>query len=98
MTMMNPIGYRNDGRRGYGPVVPVAVKSMASILAIACAIGSFLVHNAGGKFMLAVVAVVLGLIGMLRAVSPRISGGILSLVAIVLAAFGMLVAIVDAVF
>lgn len=86
------------GRRGFGPRVPGTVKSMASIAAILCAVGSLIVGNAGGKMLLAIVAVVCGLVGLLRAVSPRVSGGILSLAAIAIAVIGFGVAMFDAVF
>lgn len=72
-------------------------KSMASILAIVAAVAAFIVNNAAGKFGLAILAVLLGLVGMIRAASPRVSGGILSIAAIVIAAFGLLWALVDAV-
>ena len=85
-------------QRGFGPRVPVAVKSMASIAAILCAVGSLVVGNAGGKMLLAILGVVFGLVGMLRAVSPRVSGGILSMIAIVIALVGFVVAMFDAVF
>ena len=98
----NPLNYGvqhgHGYQHGYGPRVPVAVKSMASIAAILCAVGSLIVGHAGGKMLLAVVAVVCGLVGMLRAVSPRVSGGILSMVAIVIALLGFVVALFDAVF
>ena len=99
MAMLNnPLNYGVQHQRGYGPRVPVAVKSMASIAAILCAVGSLIVGNAAGKMVLAIVAVVCGLVGMLRAVSPRVSGGILSMVAIVIALLGFVVAMFDAVF
>jgi hypothetical protein len=77
--------------------VPHQAKSAASIIAILAAIGSFIVHNAGFRFGLAIGAVLFGLAGMAKAVSPRTSGGILSVTAIVLAGVGLLVAILDAV-
>jgi hypothetical protein len=79
------------------PTVATPVKSMASIIAICCAIGSFVVDNAAGKMVLAIAAVVAGLIGLLRAASPSVSGGLLSLVAIVMAVGGFLVAMLDAI-
>jgi hypothetical protein len=48
--------------------------------------------------LLAILGVVFGLVGMLRAVSPRVSGGILSMIAIVIALVGFVVAMFDAVF
>jgi hypothetical protein len=83
-------------RRGEMYRVPTPVKSMASIIAIICAVASFIVPNAAGKLVLALVAMVAGLVGMLRAAHPNVSGGILSIVALVVAVFGVLVAIFDA--
>ncbi|QOV87464.1 hypothetical protein [Humisphaera borealis] len=80
------------------PRVPEPVKSTASIIAIACAVGSFFVDHAMLRLLLVCIAVVAGLIGLLRSVSPRVSGGILSVVAIVLAAIGFVVALFDVVF
>ena len=100
MALLNMPGQYQGGPReyGYGPRVPVAVKSMASIAAILCAVGSLIVGNAGGKMLMAILAVVFGLVGMLKAVSPRISGGVLSMIAIVVALIGFVVAMFDAVF
>ena len=84
-------------RQTDGPIMAAPVKSLASILAIVCAIGSFMVHNAAGKFSLAVAGVLLGLVGLARALSPRVSGGLLSLLAITVAVIGLLAAILDAV-
>jgi hypothetical protein len=80
------------------PRATTPVKSIASIAAILFAMCSFIISNAAGKMVVAVVAVGFGLVGMLRAASPRVSGGILSMVAIVLAIFGFVVAIIDAIF
>lgn len=93
MALLNLPG---NYRRGEVYRVSTPVKSMASIIAIICAIASFVVPNAAGKLVLALVAVGAGLIGMLRAVHPNVSGGILSIVALVIAVFGVLVAIFDA--
>jgi hypothetical protein len=78
-------------------VVPSQAKSAASILAILAAIGSFFVANAAFKFGLAMGAVVLGLVGAAKAMSPRTSGGLLSIAAITIAGIGLLAAILDAV-
>ncbi|HEX8915452.1 MAG TPA: hypothetical protein VF796_24075 [Humisphaera sp.] len=96
MALM-PLNYRGNDPYRPGFRLQTPVKSMASIAAILCAIASFMVHNAAGKMALAVIAIVAGLIGMVRAVSPNVSGGILSVVAIVVAVFGFLAAIFDAV-
>lgn len=84
-----------DHHQGAG--MGTQAKSLTSMLAIASAVGSFFVDNAAGKFSLAILAVILGLIGMIRAASPRVSGGILSIAAILIAVVGLLVAILDAI-
>ena len=96
MALM-PLNYRGGNQYGNGYRLQTPVKSMASIAAILCAVASFIVNNAAGKMALAVAAIVAGLIGMIRAVSPNVSGGILSVIAIVVAVFGLLAAIFDAV-
>jgi hypothetical protein len=94
MALLN---YQGKYGRTDGPIMAAPVKSMASILAIVCAIGSFMVANAAGKFSLAVAGVLLGLVGLARALSPRVSGGILSILAITIAVIGLLAAILDTV-
>jgi hypothetical protein len=80
-----------------GPLSP-PVRSTSSILAILCAIGSFaFVDNAAGKMLLAALAVLFGLVGVLRSTSPRFKGGLLSVVAIVIAVLGLLAALLDAI-
>jgi hypothetical protein len=79
------------------PVVSGQVRSTASIVAIISAIFSF-VMSAKGREMIALlcalVAVGAGLLGGLRALSPRVSGGLLSITAVVLGVIAVLVAIV----
>ena len=73
------------------------VKSGASIVAIIAAIGSFILSARGREFlalMAAGLAIIAGLLGALRATSPRVSGGVLSLAAIVLGAIAVVVALV----
>jgi hypothetical protein len=79
------------------PVHPA--KSIASIIAICSGLASFYfsaTHRAGLGFGLALLAIICGILGALRAVSPRISGGFLSMSAIVLGVIAILVAIVAA--
>ena len=80
------------------PRVPAPVKSTASIIAIGCAIGSFFVDHAALKLVLVVIAVLAGLVGLMRAIHPNVSGGFLSIIAIFLAAIGFIVALFDVVF
>ena len=78
-----------------GPVTGQA-KSAASILAIVAAIGSFILSARGREFLAlfaAIVAIGAGLLGGMRALSPRVSGGILSIMAVVLGAIAVLVSL-----
>src|SRR5262249_29614829 len=68
--------------------------SGAAILAFVFAVVAFFVNPLLG-FFLALGAVLLGIIGMLRAISPRTRGGLMSLAAIVLGVLGMVVKIID---
>ena len=80
-----------------GPVVTSPAKSLASIVAIIAAIVSFVMSARGQEFMAlgaAVVAIGAGLLGGLRALSPRVSGGILSMLAVVLGAIAIVVALI----
>jgi hypothetical protein len=80
------------------PRVPAPVKSTASIIAILCAVGSFFVDHAALRLLLVVIAVIAGLVGMLKAIHPQVSGGILSIIAILIAAAGLVAALLDVVF
>jgi len=66
--------------------------SIPSILAIVAAIGSFMTGAALG-FILAIAAIVLGLIGLLLALMPQTRGGIVSLISILAGAVGIIAAI-----
>ncbi len=66
--------------------------SIPSVLAIVCAIASFNAGAAAG-FMLAIVAMVLGILGLLIAFRPQKRGGIVSIVAVLAGAAGILAAI-----
>lgn len=83
---------RPDG----GPVTGPA-RSAASIVAILAAIGSF-VLSANGRELWALVAAIVaigaGMLGGMRALSPRVSGGILSILAVVLGAIAVIVALI----
>lgn len=68
----------------------------AATVAILAAIIGWIVLFArypGWSFWLNIVAVVAGIIGLLMAASPRVSGGIASIIAIVLGAVGVILAI-----
>jgi len=82
---------------GTTPVVAGPAKSAASILAILCAIASFILSARGREFLAlgaAIVAIGAGLLGGLRALSPRVSGGILSIFAVLMGVVAILVAVI----
>ena len=61
-------------------------------LAIVAALGGIIAVFSGHPvwgFIIELVAILLGVGGLLRAASPRVSGGILSIVAIVIALIGL---------
>jgi hypothetical protein len=79
------------------PVGGGQARSAISILAILAAVGSFLLSAKGREFLAmgaAGFAVVAGLMGGVKALSPRVSGGMLSIAAVLLGAVGVLVAFV----
>lgn len=71
--------------------------SFASILAIIAAIGSFTV-GAGWGLLLAVVAIVLGVIGVVVALLPGVRGGVLSTISVLIGVVGILGAILRIIF
>lgn len=71
--------------------------SLPSILAIVAAIVSFFVSGGLG-FMLAILAIVFGLIGVLLSLSPTVRGGMVSMLSIFAGALGIIVAILKIVF
>jgi len=79
------------------PAVSAPVRSTASIVAIISAIASFY-FSAHGRgllaLLLAFLAIGAGLVGGLRALSPRVSGGILSILAVILGVIAILAALV----
>ena len=81
-----------------GPRAPQGqAKSTASLLAIVAAVVSFVLSFKDNKFTAIAVAgvgIVCGLAGMAQALSPRVSGGILSILAIGLSVLAILVALV----
>lgn len=71
--------------------------SIPAIIAIAAAIGSFFT-DAGLGMLLAIVAIVAGLIGVVLALSPRVRGGIISLISILAGLLGVVAAVLKFVF
>jgi hypothetical protein len=70
--------------------------SIASVIAIAAAITSLFV-GAGAGFILALVAIVFGIIGVVMALSPRVRGGMVSILSLIVAAIGVVVAVARAI-
>jgi hypothetical protein len=70
--------------------------SIPSILALAAAIASFFV-SAGTGFLLAIVAIVCGVLGFILSLSPTIRGGAISVFSLCLAGLGIIVAIIRAI-
>lgn len=88
MRMATPLGNRAE---------PSPAFSIPSLLAVAAAFGSF----ATGAFLgtlLAIAAIVLGVIGALLALSPRVRGGMISLLCIVAGVIGIVAAVFKLVF
>jgi hypothetical protein len=76
-----------------GPVERRASFTAPSLIAIVAAVGSFMV-GAGLGFLLAIVAIIAGGIGVLLSLSPSARGGIISFIAIIAGAIGILAAVV----
>jgi hypothetical protein len=70
--------------------------SLPSIIAIGTAIGSFFVGAFGG-FVLALVAIVFGIIGVLLSLAPSVRGGFLSVLSLIVAAIGIIMAVIKAI-
>lgn len=70
--------------------------SIPSIIAIAAAIASFFVGAAGG-FILALIAIAFGIIGVLLSMSPSIRGGGISFLSLIFGAIGVVVAVIKAI-
>jgi hypothetical protein len=68
----------------------------AATLAIVAAVGSFILTcmgRPGVALLAALVSIPLGVVGLVMSVSPRVSGGILSIAAIALGALGLIAAL-----
>jgi hypothetical protein len=82
--------------QGQGGVSPQA-RSTASIVAIVCALFSYYSssrHHQVAGFVLGLVAIAAGLVGGVRALSPRVSGGVLSIIAVILGAIALIYSLV----
>jgi hypothetical protein len=93
--------FDTDYGRPLSPTVSPQVRSTASIVAIIAAIASFFMSGRGhavGGFFLALLAIGAGLVGGVRALSPRVSGGILSILAVIMGAIAIVFSLVALVF
>ena len=90
----HPIEYPN---RPALSTAPAPAFSIPSIIAIICAIASFMA-GAGIGFVLAIVAIVAGLIGVLLSLSPRVRGGMISIFSVVAGVIGIVAAVFKLVF
>jgi hypothetical protein len=70
--------------------------SLPSVIAIAAAIGSFFVGAFGG-FVLSLVAIAFGIIGVILSLAPSVRGGFISILSLIVAAIGIIVAVIKAV-
>ncbi len=70
--------------------------SIPSIIAIGAAIASVFV-SAGTGFVLAIVAIIFGVFGLLLSLAPSVRGGVLSIISLLLACAGIVIAIVKAI-
>jgi len=75
---------------------PSPIYSVASVLSIVCAIGSFMSGAILG-LILAVVAIFLGSFGALLSLSPQRRGGFLSTFAMIAGAIGIIAALFKAI-
>jgi hypothetical protein len=70
--------------------------SIPSIIAIVAALLSFGTGAFWG-FILAVVAIVFGLIGLMLSFSPSVRGGVISIISLLAAAIGIVLAVIKAI-
>ena len=77
--------------------VSAPVRSTVSVIAIIAAIGSIVLASKGREFLgmfAAILAVGAGLIGGVKALSPRIRGGMLSILAVLLGVIGFVFSVI----
>ncbi len=72
---------------------PAARFSVVSILAIICAIIG-LASGAGWGLVLAIIAIILGVIGVIMSLLPGVRGGMTSFLSVILGAIGIILAII----
>ncbi len=70
--------------------------SLPSLIAIGAAIASYFVGAFAG-FILAIIAIIFGIIGVLVAMAPSVRGGFISILSLLLGAVAIVVAIIKAI-
>jgi hypothetical protein len=90
LAMADDLAYRSTASSG-------AKFSIPSIIAIICAIASWFV-GAGLSILLAIVAIVFGLIGVVMSIHPARRGGTTSIFAVLLGALALVVSIIALIF
>ncbi len=70
--------------------------SIPSLIAIGAAIASLFVGAMGG-FILALIAIFFGVIGLLLSFSPSVRGGMVSILSLIVAAIGIVIAVIKAI-
>jgi hypothetical protein len=70
--------------------------SIPSLIALVAAIASFLVGATGG-FLLALLAIVCGVLGVALSMAPSVRGGFVSILSLIAGAVGIVVAVIKAV-
>jgi hypothetical protein len=68
--------------------------SAPAIVAVLAAVGSLWIRGFGG-ILLAIVAILAGVIGMLLAMSSRVRGGVVSMISIVAGLIGIIVGVLS---
>src|SRR5436190_21513148 len=93
-TLIHPD--RRDNLGPWGPTFTPTTRSTASLIAMVLAVGSFVLAARGHAplaMLCALFAIGGGFLGGLRALSRRVTGGILSIIAIILGVLGFIAAI-----
>lgn len=96
---VHPTGLQKDRSVGILKTMSTQNKvsfSIPSIISVIAAIFSFRVGATGG-FVLAVIAIVFGLIGFLLSLSPSVRGGIISMIGIFAGLIGIVAAVIKAI-
>ena len=89
---MSTLNYRDGTTTPLHPAF-----SLPSILAAVSAIATFVVHSAGARLGLAVLAAIFGVIGIVISLLPGKRGGLISLASLAIGAIAFIVAIIQAI-